>query len=239
VKLFLVFIILVATELSFGCFEQAPHLLSHSFSTNFDPNDISYGPAFENYCQELNKKDNFVKLSADKIYEEHSIEKFSALIDMQSRDLKENYRKKIKEIKKIKELNSRLKAVYELATSYFGVFNFSSKVAIKKLSDLDLKSTNSLKNSLLAVTYLAARLKKTDYSVSLVTTFPGQIETSRQWVRLELVSTDKVSHLDLDPSVTGLVFLPLLNRHSGLAEDEIKFLEKECLEVKNCLLAKK
>ena len=233
--LFAIFIVLGAPVDSKACFKNTPELVKYSFGKYIQPGSLEFSPAVNNFCKETMYKDNFKKLAGNEISIDKIKPRLKMLIDAQSADFKTQYEEQITKIKNIDLLEQRLKETYNLSVRLYGFLEYNKKKFITNSQMADIKTLDNLKNEFLAYSLLQIKRNEAEFTVKMLTTFPESSLNSRQWVRIEISDKDN-QQLDLDPSVTGLQYLPLPIRHNGIDEESITVIQHQCENLIKCLV---
>lgn len=229
-------ILVVMGSASFACLESAQLISKNSFGKYLETKDFQFSPAFNNFCSDANLKGTYDKLPANSLIVVKPISKFNLVIGDQEKVFQKNFKAEIERIKKL-PLESRFKAAYEFVTRQFGFLTYQGKKYAAHPEFEILKTANLVKNALLAHMLVEARNKNSEYKVNMLVSYPESIEKSRQWVRVEITEPDKIQKLDLDPSVTGREYLPLVNRHTGITETDAQVIREECENITKCLIS--
>lgn len=234
VMVFIVFVMVGST--SFACFESGKLISKNSFGKYLDTKAFQFSPAFNNFCIDAKLKGNFDKLPASDLVVSKPISKFNLVIEDQEEIFKKNFKAEVERVKTL-PLEVRFKSIYEFVTSQFGFMTYQGKKYAGYPEFEILKTANLVKNALLAHMLMEARKNNSEYKVNILISYPESIEKSRQWVRVEVSESDKVQKLDLDPSLTGREYLPLVNRHTGLDATVALMVQEECEIVTKCLIS--
>lgn len=218
-----------------ACFENSAALVKNSFGKYVGLKTLEYSPAINNFCKETEYKENFKKLAANEFLTGKAHPKLKMLLAAQSPEFKTQYQEQLDKIKKIEPLDERLKATYSVALRLFGFLEYDRKKFSAEPEFENIKTPNNLKNEFLAFLLLQAKKSEDEFKVNILESFPGDSLKLRKWVRVEIPDKEN-QKLDLDPSVTGLEYLPLPLRHTGINETEVIVLQEECANVMKCLL---